>query len=747
MSRLLPVFVSVFFVISCGNNGQVSVLPGFDALLFVKRSYQNPDGTHDVNGGSEQVIDYQRYVPGGGLFVLEPPTPSGKLRNLTAGFQEVDINGVDLSFDAKRAVFSMRRSGDDYYHLYVANLDGSGTVQQLTMGDYDDIKPLFVPGDRIVFVTNESYTEMGRRADEYNHSRAVTQVASVNSAGADRRLCAHNVSHSADPFLLSDGTVAYSRWEHLGPVNDVKLFRMKPDCSQMVALAGQHGKPSNSLVQATELDNGVLVGIGTSRKMTIQAGALIKMDARAAGGLGAIAYDEQNVAMTNLTPEVPTGEESPPSGVGRYRTPKKLPGFNDKLLVSWANGDVNTRNELAETAPNFGIYLFDPEGVSRTLVYDDPQMWDLYGIPVKARDIPPEQGSFTMDTNSTEPAVFGSIDVTQTSLDQNIQGAQFGNGLALSEALKQATHVRVIEGFSSEIGPVGQFGLTMHEGAAIMGEVKVESDGSWEAKLNSKLPYHMQPLDTFGLSIRNQLTWVQAMPGESRRCGGCHESRTQAVVPRMGTTTIAQQSPANLVKPIAERIELPWYGAADSSAVIENTTYKNVQDLFNAKCVQCHSGGGNDPFAGKTYMVTVTRQDGMMVPYQVPYLDLSDALIAVEYEREVVNYPKSYVSLLYPSAMMADSVATGDVPPLWVVPGAARESRLIQKINAPDRADTTVARKWAWDKQANAPHPEDKGVDLSDAERLLLIRAADLGGQYWSRRNVPGGFTPNPTNY
>ncbi|MDB4986110.1 MAG: hypothetical protein JWN04_1288, partial [Myxococcaceae bacterium] len=30
-------------------------------------------------------------------------------------------------------------------------------------------------------------------------------------------------------------------------------------------------------------------------------------------------------------------------------------------------------------------------------------------------------------------------------------------------------------------------------------------------------------------------------------------------------------------------------------------------------------------------------------------------------------------------------------------------------------------------------------VTLTRAERLKLIRAVDLGGQYYSRRNVPGG--------
>ena len=52
------------------------------------------------------------------------------------------------------------------------------------------------------------------------------------------------------------------------------------------------------------------------------------------------------------------------------------------------------------------------------------------------------------------------------------------------------------------------------------------SDGSWLANVPPYMPIHLQPLDKFGMSIRNQRLWIQGMPGESRVCGGCHESRT-----------------------------------------------------------------------------------------------------------------------------------------------------------------------------------------------------------------------------
>lgn len=730
VTRAVLALGAIASLAGCGGGGGDSALPGVQALVFVQRAYERDDGSHDVSGGSRQVIDYQRYTPGGGVYVLEPPTPDGTLRSLTSEFEGVDVNGLDLSFDARRVVFSMRTAPpDDHYHVYVANVDGTGGVRQLTFGDYDDIRPIFLPGDRIAFVTNQPYTVMGTRADEYNHGRDVPQIAtiSIDAGDGDRRLCSQNLSHTADPFLLSDGQIGFSRWEHLGPVNDVKLFRMNPDCSGMEAIAGQFGKRFNSLVQATEVSEGQFYAIGTSRERTIQSGALMHIDARADEGRDGIVIDVQQAEFTNLTEDVPTDMVSPAANVGRYRNPRALraEGLTDRVLVSWANGDVNDRNELAETAPDFGIYLLDPETEERTLVFDDPNMWDVYAIPVMPREEPPViEPTVEANPDPSMPAEIGSIDVAETSLAETVRGAQFGDGVPLHDALLQATRVRIIEGFSSEIGAVGQFGLTMHEGAAILGETPVYADGSWSAQVPGFLPYHLQPIDEYGLSIRNQMLWIQAMPGESRQCGGCHSSRSGEVIPRMGATTIASTTGADTstFRVIPDRVELPWAGAASRA---------NVQDLFDAHCVSCHDGGASDPYAGRTYHVEVTTMEGEMLAYDIPYLNLSDQPIQVYYENEVVSYPASYVTLLYPSAMMGDSTVTGEMPPLWVVPGEARTSRLIEVVNALNEAGDD----FAWETPA---HPEDVGVTLTREERLTLIRMADLGGQYYSRWNVDG---------
>jgi hypothetical protein len=734
-----------------GGGGGNSVVPGVESIVFAQRAFVRGDGSHDISGGTRQVIDYERYNPGGGVFVLSPPTPDGDLRSLTDDYTGVDIAGLDLSFDAREVVFSMRHDGDEHYHVYIAPVDGSAMPRQITDGPWNDLRPIFVPGGRVAYISTyqfgselpadqNPFGRLGLRRDEYERG-AAPQLSVVSTEGGTPTVCSQNLSHIAEPFLLSNGQIGFSRWEHLGPLNDVKLFRMNPDCSGMEGIMVRGGLPANSFVQASELDPGTFVSIATSRSRTIQSGALFHIDARnRTSTADVIPIDEQRAIPESLTPAVPTGSGSPASGVGRYRNPRGLfevdgdnRSWTGELLVSWSDGDVNDRNEIAETAPQYGIYLFDPESQRRTLVFDNPGTWDLYAIPVQVRPEPPAIGQGVMGNPAdmySRPAILAGADVRTTMLEETVSGAQFGDGVSLDEALDATTHVRIIEGFSGEIGGVGMFGLTMHEGAAIMGETPVYADGSWRAEVPAYLPYHLQPIDRFGLAIRNQLLWIQAMPGENRACGGCHSDRAQPI--NLAPTLTAQVQPADrtTLRRVLDRQEIPWAGA---------TTVRNLQDMLTASCAGCHDGGASDPFAGLYYEITVTPEGATepLPPFQIPYLDLSDRPITTYYERDVVTYPASYVSLLMASAMMGDmEVDTthlgGREPVEWIQPGSARHSRLIQYMNVNAFDD---ANAWAW---STPSHPENVAgaAPVSRADRMMLIHMADLGGQYYSRFNT-----------
>jgi hypothetical protein len=715
----------------------------------------------DVAGGMGQVMDYGRYEPGGKLEVYDLRT--AETQNLIAGLDQADISSVDVSFDASRVLFTMKTSPSDHYHVYwtavTPDADGVYERHQLTFGDYDDINAVWADASRIVFVTNQAYTPMGTRADEYNHSRVVTQLGTVTVDGgdADRKLCSQNLSHIVNLFSMADGRVGFSRWEHLENVNDVKLFAMNPDCTQMTAVGGQHDKPGNSLVQVNETGTpNVFVGVVTNRENTIQAGALFRYDARSAND--ATRIDEEKAgAFTVVTPGVPTGDD--PSPIGRYRSPAVLP--DGRLLVSWAPGVVNDQNEFDLTPPDYGIYVYNEQTRSNDLVVNHDTTWELYARALVARNEPPLVPSRQDIADDTVAATIGSINIQQTSLTsrhgEHVSGAEFDDA-TMDDALGEAVRVRIIEGFSTEAAPgATMFGLTMAEGAAILGEAKINSDGSWMAQVPPYIPMHLQPIDRYDMAIRSQTTWIQGMPGESRVCGGCHEDRTSDVRPADQQLTVAAgKDPEMFNLPIASRTEFPWAYANDAQNVNE------IQALLNARCVECHNSTTNGDGPQEFYTVSTTDAASGMVSamYKIPRLDLSDTPITVKYDRQEKTYPSSYVSIFYPAALGMEmgrdgAKVDGTVPPRWGVPSDARHSKLIEKLNVTSATDPT---DYAWKLGTPIPPEEDGatvagGVHVDHAavagltrdELVKLIRAIDLGGQFYSRQNTAfQPFTSDP---
>jgi hydrazine synthase alpha subunit-like protein len=750
---------SLPFGVSCSDaeTGQSGQAGGndFQEIVYTVRQHTRIDADGNavvsVTEGMGQVMDYRRYVPGARIEVRN--LASGATRNILsdAAYALADVIGIDLSFDARELTFSMRRGGDDqHYHIYTASLaarDGDYSIRQLTFGDRDDLGPIWLAGGKIAFVTNQAYTEMGTRADEYNHGRDVTQLAVITRDGgdADRKLCSQNLSHTVNLFSMQSGKIGYSRWEHLENVNDLKVFAANPDCTKMVAVAGQHEKFWNSLVQMQETkDQNVFVGIATSRENTIQAGALMRVDVRSAEDPTVL--DKEKPHYELLTPGVPLDDSPSPSNVGRYRAPYVLP--DGRLLVSWARGFVNDLDELSLSPPDFGLYIYNAETHANELIVNYEDSWELDGRPVLPRAEPPILSSAQTSADAALPARLGSVDIKQTSLfslhQNTVSGAQFDN-TSMDDALAGAVRVRIIEGFSSEAAPgAAMFGLTMAEGAALLGEAVVHEDGSWLADIPPYLPVHLQPIDEFDLMIRNQTTWIQAMPGESRVCGGCHERRTQPFRPSEGQLTLAAADPQDFTQPISERTEYPWDNANAGSGRDE------IQALLSARCAACHNETQNGSGPQQTYTVSMTdEQSGVVTPYSIPRLDLSDRAITVTYDRDVQSWPASYVSLFYPATLememgMGVELSAGAAPPVWARPSDARHSALIEKLNITAIGD---ASRTAWPLGApftnsgiqggtRTLHPEDVGGSLSREERVKLIRAIDLGGQFYSRKNT-----------
>ena len=714
---------------ACNGNdgagqGAQSLLPAdVRAIVFVQRTARNSG----VN-----VFDYANFVPGGSLMRLEPPSPNGKLTNLTAvasanaattgvDFTGADITSWDLSFDAAQIAFSARLANESTYQVFTMNVDGTNP-KQISAGDHDYVFPSFLPGQKLMFMTNQSVEEPAPQfQDEYERATSA-QVGTENLDGTNMQLGARNVSHRVAPSLMPDGHVIYTEWRHLGDVNDGHLRMMNADMTGMKEAYGSEIDPNLTSVQTNSYlrarfvssyqnQDGTtaykVVAVGTSRDRTLQAGKLLLID---------LGKSEALSRAVDLTPAVPGDRSDSTDGVGRYYDAEPIgDAAGNTFLVSWADGPVQSETlGASQLKANFGLYVFDAARGERHPLFDNPDTWEIQARPLKARAEPPA----TQSPIAGQSFVLGAINVKNSSLT-DVMAA-----VAASDPVK----VRLIEGFSGEEG-IRTFGSTEFDGASLYGEVPLQSDGSFKVQLPANTPVHMQLIDKFALSLANEDIWVSGRGGEERTCGGCHENRSEPSAIQPGQTLAAGLAPANLDVPRAQRSSTTF-------------TYGNVrgvpwdlaiQPIFDAKCVSCHDGDATKPWNPQ-----FTVMDNTTGTMQTFTFDLSGKnLDIIVGERMTGAFTASYISLFGLGELLGDDNVTISAPIgafAFAKPADAAHSDGIKRLNPMQRFPALdPGTRFV----AGGPvHPTDMGgMELTPDEYYLLGLSIDMGGQFFSREN------------
>lgn len=720
--------------VGCGNDGSTGPLGDVDALVILQRPKRNDMG---------DIFQYTSYVPTARLVKLSPPTADGTLTTLCcdkagAEFANIDISGYDISFDAKQIVFAGKLDANERYGLFMLTVE-SGAVEQLaTDPGRDYVSPIFLPGGKIMFTTN-SVVEAGAPQHRDEYERGVTlQVGTINADGTGEVLGPRNLSHRTFPTLVSDGRVMITQWDHLGPMNAGHLHFMNTDMTELREAFGKEGTgAANSTLKAQEISPGRFVAIATSRDRTIQSGALVDirlgMPSMSDGTLRADSLmSEQNASYVMLTPDVPTDRDPSPNTVGRYYDAFPLNAKErPDLLVSWADGPVESGVlGAAGISANFGVYLYDTTRLQRLPILDDPEMWDVFPRPLRPRNAPPATGS-SIDENLGGTALIGSMNVYESSLTSFDPGSIYG--------------VRVMEGFSSEEGFPEDFGTTMFEGQANLGVARVADDGSWLAKVPANVPLHLQAVDVFGMSLENEPVWFSARPGESRVCGGCHESRSATTVINPGVTdafnigaTDAMSSVARNARQMAAadyaRADLIGANAVGAEKLVGMGWTTVVQPVFDTNCVSCHGASNTAGLGG--YQI-VDQMGNVVLDWT---FNLSNDPVTVDYGMGMMdNYTASYFSLAGPDmeALEENGLMIVGSFKTYMNPQDARNSELIKKLNPTKLFPSPDPSVRAF---ASSPHSTvgyDSGRELTPTEFYKLILAADMGVNFYARENNP----------
>ena len=722
--RLVWLHLGVLAVasVACGGSGGSGPLDDVNAIVFIERQARE--------AGMGDIFQYRSYVPGAKLMKLSPPTADGELTVICcdqdSAFAELDIIDFDINHAADAIVFSARIGGDDSYQLYILRLESGAIEPVATDPNFDFVYPAFLPEDRVTFATN-AVVEAGapQFRDEYERGTTL-QMGAVNVDGSEYELFARNLSHKGiSSTVLSDGRILTTKWDHVANMNAGHLVAMNPDGTRVVEVYGKENTGvTNSYYKVVEAAPGHLVTIASSRDRTFQSGAIVQVfmgeTYEEDGEMRADrAQAEANASYRILTPAVPLGDAPSSDTVGRYYNAYPLNGKDyPDLLVSWADGPVQADvNGAAGVPPDYGIYLYDSERGQRSPIYNKEGTWEINPQPLVVRTPPPVIAAAAPNQFDQESVLLGAMDVYNSSVANFEPGSIYG--------------IRMIEGFSSEEGIPNDFGLTEHEGAAILGIAPIQADGSWAALVPAFTPVRQQAIDQFGLSLQNEPVWISGNAGEQRVCGGCHEDRAATTVIEPGITDAFAVGPEDLLSQvnrfdrastdftIADAIGLPWDTA--------------VQQVFDAKCISCHEGTPgaanpsytiSDPVSGATQTITFDLRGG-----EVDY-GVGDAMLQ--------GYSRSHLSIMGP--MMMDIEDNGleiiGEMKIYCRPGDARGSEMITKTNMVKIYPTVDETVLAF--PSSPRHPAELGEPaLTARENYILAANCDAGGQFYSRENAP----------
>ena len=472
---------------SQGNGGDETLTVNGDVpLVYAKRASNvrlNPVAGAGFSNGDEGTGEDRNgngvtgeKLDGGDLMLREKSSPSAPEHNLTRQFTQGDgdVSDPEVSYDGKKIVFAMNcpvsssatvevggatvKACTGRWNIWEYDMgDGPltrGTFRRLTASTtHDDVDPAYLPaGKGFVFSSNRQEKSSRNQAlgraytalDEYERER-VLNLHTMDADGGNIQQISFNQSHDRNPVVRPNGDIMFSRWDHMADRNHFKIFRVKPDGTDLFVLYGAHSQ-GNSFLHPRDMDpQGGYAGQVITDLMplmrTNEGGALVLVDIAN--------YSEQNTPANSTVPAVGGQQqitlqalniERGFSRYGRISTPYPLWDGTDRVLVAYTPCQVTrdevvvscatlTQDEVArisdgtrtraeaasdpiqtDVPPAYAIYMFNPAKQTWLIVaappagyiYTDPVAIQTRAEPNVASDTPLDETLAAQDLGLLE---------------------------------------------------------------------------------------------------------------------------------------------------------------------------------------------------------------------------------------------------------------------------------------------------------------------------------------------------------
>lgn len=587
IALVVPVLVSCDALDVNGENiAPASSFP----IVYVKRSVQV----------LAEPIDPVSFVAGGDLYWRDAASASAKEINLTQSQTSGvgDVSSPEASYDGTQVVFSMRRSADSSWNIWLLDVASKRLTQVLADDEFDDVHPHFLVDGRIVFssdrqkqsreqlVNNESTEAFSYVDPKGRHPASLLHVMNVDGSAIEQ--ISFHVGHDRNVTLLSNGKLMFNRWEATGRRNHFPIITMNPDGTAMETLYGAYSK-GNSFLSPRLLPNGNLIAIHAPIAGSHGAGALIEININQFGdledrvafpALGAVAQKQLSLSRINI--------DSGVSEYGRFLSPYPVQDNSNRVLLSWSASNRTEVNDLQtgtikviEGSPSYGVYIMDLDTSKMTPVVPAANGVIAYdAIAIQSRAMPTQiddafSGIGGLLDEALETAGQGVVHVRSVyDTDSNnlfassMMISSEGEIIALTSPGPGDTRTvvadiatmknrafyavddrpaRFVRVTKSVAVPENAAQSLSGEGSGVMQQIlgysEVEADGSVLVKVPADTPVAISVLDADGRAITNHTSWFQVRPGEVLECFGCHSPRRRAplnVSPIAGSHPIVQ---------------------------------------------------------------------------------------------------------------------------------------------------------------------------------------------------------------
>ncbi len=523
-------------------------------ILFTTRKQYRPDHHNTATLFQVGEINAHSYDTQGSLKKLD--VVSGKVTTIFDPGQGATVRDSEISFDAEKIIFSMRRGADDNYHIYTVRSDGTELKQLTHAPDVSDIDPIWLPDGNIVFSgTREPKYCMCNRHIMCNLYRMEADGANIHQIGKSTLFEGH-------ASLLPDGRILYDRWEYVDRnFGDAQgLWVCYPDGTGHAIYYGNNTTSPGGVIDARSLEEGnkVIAVLGSCHD-------------RPWGALGII---DRSIGVDGAEPVLrtwPADFRSRISTEGQdFDSTKHL---KIKYEDPWPLDDEHFLcARQTGRGEEMGVYYLDLHGNEILVHSEQPGCYD----PMLLRPrVPPQIHALRRDFS--DPQGSGSFYLQNVYIGTHMKNVKQGAIKYLRIVESPEKRSWAAKSWNGQGAQAPAMNWHSFENKRILGTVPVEADGSAYFEVPANTFLFFQALDEYKVMVQSMRSGIYVQPGENYGCVGCHENRV-ADIPHTGARPVALKRPPSKLT--------GWFGPPRRFSFQDE-----VQPVFNKHCVSCHDYG------------------------------------------------------------------------------------------------------------------------------------------------------------